>query len=64
MNEQLMDTKVFDGMIKEEEKDDALDVDLNLVAGLMKSYESQMGLSGPAGNLLGSLGIHLPENED
>jgi len=64
MGEQLAETKVFDGMIKDEENEGDLNVDLNLVAGLMKSYESQMGLSGPAGNLLGSLGIQLPENED
>ena len=66
MNEELQGSKIFNGMIKDdqEENNSELDVDLNLVAGLMKSYESQMGLSGPAGNLLGSMGLQLPENED
>lgn len=66
MNEELQGSKIFNGMIKadQEENNGELDVDLNLVAGLMKSFESQMGLSGPAGNLLGSMGLQLPENED
>ena len=66
MNEELQGSKIFNGMIKDdqEENNGELDVDLNLVGGLMKSFESQMGLSGPAGNLLGSMGLQLPENED
>ena len=63
MNVELGDTKVLEGMIKDE-KDEKLSVDLNLVSGLLKSYESQMGLSGPVGNILNSMGLELPENTD
>ncbi|XP_061546125.1 protein ecdysoneless homolog isoform X1 [Phycodurus eques] len=41
-----------------------LDVDLNLVSNLMESLSCQDGLTGPASNLLQSLGIHLPPNSD
>ena len=47
-----------------DETDEKLSVDLNLVSGLLKSYESQMGLSGPVGNILNSMGLELPENTD
>jgi len=63
MNVELGDTKVLEGMIKNE-TDEKLSVDLNLVSGLLKSYESQMGLSGPVGNILNSMGLELPENTD
>jgi len=64
MNHELSDTKVFGGLLKAEDDESTLDVDMNLVAGLMKSYESQMGLSGPAGNLMTSLGVDICDNED
>ena len=40
-----------------------VDLDLNLVRNLLSSYSSQQGLSGPASNLLGSMGIQLPDEE-
>ncbi|KAG7248386.1 hypothetical protein CRUP_001401 [Coryphaenoides rupestris] len=48
----------------EEEEIQPLDVDLNLVTNLLESLSSQEGLAGPASNLLQSLGIHLPPNND
>lgn len=50
----------------EESLDDLppLDIDLNLVTNLLESLSSQEGLSGPASNLLQSLGLHLPPNSD
>ena len=74
-NDLSHNSKIFDGLIRQhevkdsqtdervEDRDAKLSVDMNLVAGMLKSYESQMGLSGPAGNLLGSLGIELPHNK-
>ncbi|KMZ73159.1 hypothetical protein ZOSMA_152G00130 [Zostera marina] len=41
----------------------AIDVDLNLVKSLFDSYSSQEGLPGPASNLLGSLGLKLPDGK-
>jgi len=35
-------------------------VDLNAVKNLMDSYGAQHGVSGPASNILGSMGINLP----
>lgn len=41
-----------------------VDVDMNLVANLLESYSAQAGLSGPASNILHSMGVYLPENAD
>uniref|UniRef100_UPI00398F3F00 protein ecdysoneless homolog n=1 Tax=Pristiophorus japonicus TaxID=55135 RepID=UPI00398F3F00 len=41
-----------------------VDVDLNLVENLLESYSSQAGLSGPASNILQSMGIRLPDNQN
>jgi hypothetical protein len=40
-----------------------IDLDLNLVQGLLRSYAAQEGLPGPASNLLGALGLSLPHVE-
>jgi len=51
---------------KEDEEEDIsllpIDVDANLVANLLASYQEQAGLPGPASNLAGLLGINLPDN--
>lgn len=52
------------GMEETEEEIQPLDVDLNLVTNLLESLSCQAGLSGPASNLLQSLGLHLPPNSD
>ncbi|KAH9626245.1 hypothetical protein KSS87_001416 [Heliosperma pusillum] len=47
----------------DEEMDDdftPVDVDVNLVKSLLDSFSSQQGLPGPASNLLGLMGKHLP----
>jgi len=41
-----------------------VDVDLNLVQSLLASYSAQEGLPGPVSNLLGALGLALPEDTD
>lgn len=80
MDNELAGSKVMQGFVRKpvasgdgneenigkEDVDGAgeLDIDLNLVSGLMKSYESQLGLTGPAGNILASLGVTLPDNDD
>ena len=47
----------------EEQQEDLrpVDVDFNLVKNLLDSYSSQGGGAGPASNILGSLGVHVPE---
>ena len=42
----------------------AVDLDFNLVKQLLDSYDSQKGLPGPASNLLGSMGLALPDAAD
>lgn len=39
------------------EDDEALDLDLNLVESMLASYKGQEGMSGPASNLLASMGV-------
>ena len=48
-----------------EEMDDdftPVDVDVNLVKSFLDSFTSQQGLPGPASNLLGLMGVHLPQD--
>ncbi|KAL6977878.1 hypothetical protein U1Q18_026661 [Sarracenia purpurea var. burkii] len=39
-----------------------VDVDVNLVKSLLESFSSQQGLPGPASNLLGLMGLNLPQD--
>ncbi|KAI0542440.1 SGT1 protein-domain-containing protein [Xylaria digitata] len=48
----------------EESGDDEVDIDYNLAKNLLESFKSQAGLAGPAGNLLGMMGMKLPRDED
>ena len=41
-----------------------VDLDLNLVKNLLASYSAQQGLAGPVSNLLGSMGLSLPDDQD
>ena len=48
----------------ESSDDEALDIDYNLAKNLLESFKSQGGMAGPAGNILGMMGIQLPRDED
>ncbi|KAK2973497.1 hypothetical protein RJ640_020159 [Escallonia rubra] len=39
-----------------------VDVDVNLVKSFLDSFSSQEGLAGPASNLLGLMGLQLPQD--
>ena len=41
-----------------------VDINLNLVKNLLQSYSAQDGLAGPVSNLLGSMGLTLPDDRD
>ncbi|KAJ3024049.1 hypothetical protein HKX48_007980 [Thoreauomyces humboldtii] len=43
----------------EEDTNKPIDLDLNLVTNLLQSFEAQEGLPGPAGTLLGGLGLNI-----
>ncbi|KAG9440693.1 hypothetical protein H6P81_020858 [Aristolochia fimbriata] len=47
-----------------EEDFSPVDVDVNLVKSLLDSFSSQQGLPGPASNLLGLMGLQLPEDSN
>ena len=46
-----------------EEEDDEIEIDYNLAKNLLESFKSQAGMAGPAGNLLGLMGMTLPRDE-
>ena len=53
------------GDVEEEEEElRPVDIDLNLVQNLLASYSGQQGLPGPVSNLMGLMGLHLPDDED
>ncbi|KAF3797872.1 Protein ecdysoneless-like [Colletotrichum gloeosporioides] len=43
--------------------DEAIDIDYNLAKNLLESFKGQAGLPGPAGNILGMMGMQLPRDE-
>ncbi|KAJ1325604.1 SGT1-like protein [Microdochium nivale] len=51
------------GQDSEESDEDAVDIDYNLAKNLLESFKSQAGLAGPAGNILGMMGMQLPRDE-
>ncbi|KAK0611147.1 SGT1 protein-domain-containing protein [Immersiella caudata] len=50
-------------MGEEDENDKEVDIDYNLAQNLLKSFKSQAGMAGPAGNLLSLMGMPLPRDE-
>jgi len=48
----------------DESEGDGVDVDYNLARNLLASVKGQAGLAGPAGNILGMMGLSLPRDED
>lgn len=41
-----------------------VDIDFNTVKNLLQSYGAQEGLAGPASNILGSMGVAIPPDQD
>ncbi|KAK4041006.1 SGT1 protein-domain-containing protein [Parachaetomium inaequale] len=48
----------------DEGSDEEVDIDYNLAKNLLESFKSQAGMAGPAGNLLGLMGMTLPRDEE
>jgi hypothetical protein len=48
---------------EDSDDDPEVDVDYNLAKNILESFRGQSGLAGPAGNILGMLGLHLPRDE-
>jgi hypothetical protein len=44
--------------------DDVLDDDYNLAENMLKAFKGQVGMAGPAGNLMGLMGVQFPPDAD
>lgn len=44
--------------------DEDIDIDYNLAKNLLESFKGQVGMAGPAGNILGMMGMKLPRDEE
>ncbi|KAI0388649.1 SGT1-domain-containing protein [Xylariaceae sp. FL0594] len=51
-------------LAEEESAEEEVDIDYNLAKNLLESFKGQAGMAGPAGNLLGLMGVHLPRDEE
>ncbi|EEY23591.1 SGT1-like protein [Verticillium alfalfae VaMs.102] len=52
------------GSDEDESTDGEMDIDYNLAKNLLESFKGQAGMAGPAGNMLGMMGMQLPRDED
>ncbi|KAI1609249.1 SGT1 protein-domain-containing protein [Exophiala viscosa] len=52
--------------VEELSSDDDIDheIDVNLAKNLLESLRSQAGMAGPGGNLMGMMGLEMPEDSD
>ncbi|ORY67076.1 SGT1 protein-domain-containing protein [Pseudomassariella vexata] len=48
----------------EESEDGEVNIDYNLAKNLLESFKSQAGMAGPAGNILGMMGMQLPRDDE
>lgn len=46
-----------------EDEGGEVDIDYNLVKNMLEAFKGQTGMSGPAGNLMGSMGVSMPRDE-
>ncbi|KAK3060938.1 hypothetical protein LTS18_007367, partial [Coniosporium uncinatum] len=44
--------------------EEPVDIDFNLAKNLLESLKGQGGMAGPAGNLMGMMGVNMPRDED
>lgn len=69
-NQEMVKTTTADGESddddeeEEEGEGDDVDLDYNLAKNLLESFKNQAGMAGPAGNLLGLMGVMLPRDEE
>jgi hypothetical protein len=49
---------------EQDDEDEYLDQDYNLAENMLKSFKGQVGMAGPAGNLMGLMGIQFPVDAD
>lgn len=49
---------------EDDSDDDVLDDDYNLAENMLKAFKGQVGMAGPAGNLMGLMGVQFPPDAD
>ena len=52
------------GQSVEGDSEEEVDMDFTLAKNMLEAFKSQGGASGPAGNLMGLMGVHLPPDKD
>ncbi|KAM3417698.1 hypothetical protein BST61_g5933 [Cercospora zeina] len=50
--------------LSSDEDDEFNDVDLSLAKNMLEAFKGQVGMSGPAGNLMKALGVQMPRDEE
>jgi hypothetical protein len=58
-----VDSQETGGGEDDEAGHESMDVDINLAKNLLESFRSQAGSAGPAGNLIGFMGMDLPRDD-
>jgi hypothetical protein len=49
---------------EDEDEDEEVNIDFALAKNLLEAFKSQGGMAGPAGNLMGLMGVRLPPDKD
>eukprot|EP00111_Clytia_hemisphaerica_P007767 TCONS_00022566-protein len=63
MDDELKGTSI-PRSFQSQEGEEGLNYDVNLIRNFLESFQSQDGLAGPVSNILQSMGMSLPPNED
>jgi hypothetical protein len=48
---------------QKEDEDGAINIDYNLAKNMLEAFKGQSGMAGPAGNMMGLMGIAMPRDE-
>ncbi|PSN62744.1 SGT1-domain-containing protein [Corynespora cassiicola Philippines] len=54
----------YDDDDDDDDDDEILDEDYNLAQNMLKAFKGQAGMAGPAGNLMGMMGVQFPPDAD
>jgi hypothetical protein len=47
----------------EDESEGAVNIDYNLAKNMLEAFKGQTGMAGPAGNMMGMMGVQMPRDE-
>lgn len=49
--------------IEDDDDDEVVEIDYNLAKNLLEAFKGQGGMAGPAGNMMGMMGVNMPRDE-